>query len=337
MRQTTQQCELIEFEAFLLNSDILLLRCDTFYAICRKLSSSKFLVIVYIVYWIEIVLKIYVSVVPPCSWESESKILILFVDAMKGFLVSIFLISHSRILKCCESLPNLKIFTKQSTTESNVNLSLPRNFSPKDPTDWDNFVAHARESIEKNAAREKDENFHSIEPRSLSINSDPDPTKSRISTISSISQFSRDSSFNGGVQRRDTIRNVMYRVKHDNLSRTDSGPVSTPVKCPVIPVPKNIPNEILDNVQLFDYYYNNLSSLNSLNSSASQLSDNSNNNVQNTADEPSNSDNRATTHRLSLSRIFTKPSKSNNRLSRMSAFDESTSDESSVAKTNEIN
>lgn len=291
--------------------------------------------IVYALYWIEISLKCFVSFVPPCSWETESKVLLLTIDAVKGLLVSIFVISHSRILKCCESLPNLKIFTKQSTTDSNVNLSLPRNFSPKDPTDWDNFVAHARESIEK-SSREKDENFHSIEPRSLSINSDPDPTKSRISTISSISQFSRDGSVNG-VQRRDTMKNIMYRVKHDNMSRTDSC-VSTPVKCPVIPVPKNIPNEILDNVQLFDYYYNNLSSLNSLNSSVSQLSDT--NSVQN-ADEPSNAENRSSTHRLSLSRIlpFNKPSKSNPRLSRMSAFDESTSDEgsSSVAKSIEIN
>lgn len=291
--------------------------------------------IVFTIFWIEIFLKIFLSFVPPCAWENTSKILILLIDASKGFLVAIFLISHSRILKCCESLPILKIFTKQSTTDSNVNLSLPRNFSPKDPTDWDNFMTHARESIEKKS-REKDENFHSIEPRSPSINSDPDPTKSRISSISSISQSSRDS----GVQRRDTMRNIMYRVKHDNLSRGDSFvPVSTPVKCPVIPipVPKNIPNEILDNVQLFEYYYNNLSSLNSLNSNVSQSSETSNS-VQN-SEEPSNTDNRSSTHRISLSRIpriltFNKPK---SRLSRMSAFDESTSDDSSVARNNKIN
>lgn len=229
------------------------------------------------------------------------------------------------------------MFTKQTTTESNVNLSLPRNFSARS-VDWDNFMSIARESIEK-SSREKQENFPSIEPRSLSINSDPDPTKSRISTISSISQFSQDG-YLAGNQRRDTIRNIMYRAKHDNLSRGESSTapsLSTPVKCVIpTPVPKNIPNEILDNVQLFEFYYNNLSSLNSLNSNVSQSSDNSND-AQN-SDEPSNTDNRTSTNRLSLSRIlsFNKPQKSNSRLCRMSAFDESTSDDSSIPRNNEI-
>lgn len=307
--------------------------------VCRKLSSSKFLVIVFTIYWIEIFSKIFLSFMLPCSWEFSSKILVLLIDAAKGFLVSFFLILHSRILKCCEALPNFKMFTKQSTTESNVNLSLPRNFSAKDPVDWDNFMVQARESIEK-ISREKQENFPSIEPRSLSINSDPDPTKSRVSAISLISQFSQDSGI-AGSQRRDTIRNIMYRAKHDNLSRGESSAVPTiaaPVKCVIpTPVPKNIPNEILDNVQLFDFYYNNLSSLNSLNSNVSQSSDNSND-IQNNPDEPSNIDNRASSQRLSLSRIltFNKPPKSNPRLCRMSAFDESASDDSSIPRSNEI-
>lgn len=286
----------------------------------RKFSTSKFLIIILIIFLIEIILRTLFSFIPPCEFEFYSKILLLTIDALKGIFLSIFIILHSRIWNSCKVLPNLKIFTKQGTTESNVNLSLPRNFSAKainqqDSVDWDNFVASARKSI-----IEHNENFYSAEPRPSSVSSQPDPCRFSIISQDSIS----------GHLPRDSLRSIMFRAKH-NMSRSESvasqAPIA-PLKCVVPPpVPKNIPDEILDDVQLFEYYYNNLSSISSSSSDVNQ---------QPKSEEP-NIDQRSSFHKIS--KIFNKPSRANPRLCRMSAFDETANEnengENSSAK-NEI-
>lgn len=50
----------------------------------------------------------------------------------------------------------------------------------------------------------------------------------------------------------------MWRAKN-NLPK--NGQPALPAKCVTPPLPKNIPNQILDDVQLFDFYYKNLNSI----------------------------------------------------------------------------
>lgn len=209
-------------------------------------------------------------------------------------------------------LPELKFFTKQTTTESNVNLSLPRNFSAKalnqqDTVDWDNFVAQARKSIS-----ERNENFYSAEPRPLSVSSQPDPTRSRFS-IASQDSISSMSSLGSNLPR-DSLRSIMFRAKH-NMTREESlanhhQPPIAPLKIVPAPVPKNIPNAVLDDVQLFEYYYNNLSS---------------SSDTPEKPDESNTSDRRSSFNKLS--RIKSEKLK-NPRLSRMKAFDETINENS---------
>lgn len=58
--------------------------------------------------------------------------------------------------------------------------------------------------------------------------------------------------------RRHTIRHVMMRAKHNNISNIED---IMPPKVITPPLPKNIPPEILDDVKLFDFYYKNLDSI----------------------------------------------------------------------------
>jgi hypothetical protein len=62
---------------------------------------------------------------------------------------------------------------------------------------------------------------------------------------------------------RLTIRQVMQKAK--NLPQIEENSVK---KCFTPPVPKTIPNQILDDVQLFDFYYKNLDSIFIANGSA---------------------------------------------------------------------
>jgi hypothetical protein len=278
-------------------------------------------------YLIEILLRIYLTFYPPCEWEITSIIILQILDASKGIFLSIFIIIHSKIWSFCKSLPNLKFLSNQPTTESNVNLSLPRNFSAKalnqqETVDWDNFVAHARKSIS-----ERNENFYSAEPRPLSVSSQPDPTRSRFSIIS-------QDSISGSHLPRDSLRSIMFRAKH-NMSREESIanhhhhqlPIS-PMKIDVpIPVPKNIPDAVLDDVQLFEYYYNNLSSLNSSSSDVQRPEE-----IAIPVDNNRRSSFNKFTRKISLSKPNSKP---NSRLSRMKAFDESANE--NTIENSEIN
>lgn len=62
----------------------------------------------------------------------------------------------------------------------------------------------------------------------------------------------------GDGTRRHTIRQVMMKAKNINLSAIEE---VMPPKVISPTLPKNIPPEILDDVQLFDFYYKNLDSI----------------------------------------------------------------------------
>lgn len=106
---------------------------------------------------------------------------------------------------------------------------------------WNEFVAKARNSI-------SDGNLYTIEPR-ISISTSPDPTK-----------MVRSGTYHHSLdpRRRNTIRDIMARAKHNAPKPLSEYSFTTNI---IQPLPKNIPNQILDDVRLFDFYYNNLNSI----------------------------------------------------------------------------
>ena len=121
------------------------------------------------------------------------------------------------------------------------------NSQSKEPIcSWNDFLMRARNSI-------SEENVYVVDPRrAVSESPDPVPVQNRSSLP--------DSKITKEAKRRHTIRDIMMGAKNES-------PRSSKVLAPAVaknvanPLPKNIPNRILDDVQLFDFYYKNLNSV----------------------------------------------------------------------------
>jgi hypothetical protein len=144
------------------------------------------------------------------------------------------------------SKSNLKLnsywsVNKISTQNSNASLapSSQLSFNRDDPLNsWQDVMIHAKNSV----CYENDVVNDLPEPYRNSADADRRSTES-------LSQPKRNS--------RHTIRQVMLRAK-SNLGQIEE---IAPKKCCTPPLPKIIPNQILDDVQLFDFYYKNLDSI----------------------------------------------------------------------------
>jgi hypothetical protein len=145
------------------------------------------------------------------------------------------------------SMPEISIpwfTTKHSSHESNASLAPSRLSINRDEPlySWQDVVACAKNSV-----------CYDNEIASISsISTAPEPYKNHNEVI-----YELPKAVNGS--RRHTIRHIMMRAKNNNnLSQIEE---IAPRKVSTPPLPKNIPAEILDDVQLFDFYYKNLDSI----------------------------------------------------------------------------
>lgn len=145
------------------------------------------------------------------------------------------------------SIPEISIpwfTTKLSSQESNASLAPSRlSINREEPLhSWQEVVACAKNSV-----------CYDNEIASISsISTAPEPYKRNDEVIYEFPKTVHGS-------RRHTIRHIMMRAKNNNnLSQVEE---IAPRKVSTPPLPKNIPPEILDDVQLFDFYYKNLDSI----------------------------------------------------------------------------
>jgi hypothetical protein len=210
-----------------------------------------------------------------CGWEELNKFLLIFFDVFQAFALCLIFSIHPKVKR---------VFTRNSFFRKNISSqdsdtslaqsrtsrnSLNKEDSREPINSWNDFVIRARSSI-------CEENLYTREPHSR-ISTIPDPSTANprisvvhqlpINTISSchsnhaIPNYSVPSlpgSYNNTKRRRSTIREIMFGAKI-NLSR--NGLVPTPASQPIHILPKKIPNVILDDVQLFDFYYTNLNKI----------------------------------------------------------------------------
>lgn len=189
------------------------------------------------------------TVLGNCGNEELIKFLIISCNGLQGVSLSFLFVLHPKM----RNLFRRKISSngsKASLAPSAISrCSTRKGESPEPISSWNDLVVRARNSICEG-------NSYSTEPHAAAISSSPDPTKNRFSLIvqpTSLQNIQQDS------KRRHTIRDIMQLAK----SNTSKNPSSIPTiaKCVTPPLPKNIPNQILDDVQLFDYYYKNLNSI----------------------------------------------------------------------------
>lgn len=174
------------------------------------------------------------------------KYLLIACQALQPVALCLVFLFHPKVKKLIKNLIKPSNGSEASLAPSGASRSTISKEKALMPINsWNDFVIRARSSI-------CDENIYTIEPqRSISSSPDPTTTKSRLSMLG----HSTHNLDTPDQKRRHTIRDVMWRAKN-NVPKT--APVT---KCVTPPLPKNIPNQILDDVQLFDFYYNNLNSV----------------------------------------------------------------------------
>lgn len=184
-----------------------------------------------------------------CGFEEVIKLVVLSGQAAQTFSLSFIYISHPKVRKVFKNITK-----KISSNGSDASLApsgVSKSSTTKDESEqinsWNDFVIRARSSICEG-------NVYSTEP---SISSAPDPTslKSKISLINR-----PNTSYQQYDPKRRPIRDIMHRAK-GAVCKPSSATVQPIAKCVTPPLPKNIPNHILDDVQLFDFYYKNLNTV----------------------------------------------------------------------------
>lgn len=176
------------------------------------------------------------------------KFLIISSYALQGITLSFIFFLHPKVRKMFKS------FRKQgSANGSDASLasrsSIRKGKNLKPINSWNDFVIQARSSICEG-------NFHTTEPQTA-VSSSPDPTDNRLSLI--LQPPRRLQNVHQDTKRRHTIRDIMQLAKSNSPKHPTAVP--TVAKCITPPLPKVIPNQILDDVQLFDFYYKNLNSI----------------------------------------------------------------------------
>lgn len=200
------------------------------------------------------------SILNTCSWEELNKFLMTSCDSLQVMaFVTIFFL-QPKVRTVIRKFERKKFCRKKiSSQDSDVSLAPSRNSRNSINKDdisepiqsWNEFVIRARSSF-------CDGNIYTVEPHSqISTSPDPPVTKDRSSLV----LRPKNNQARASPARHHTIRDIMYRAKN-NLSKDISNP-ETPSfpKRVTPPLPKNIPNQILDDVQLFDFYYKNLNSI----------------------------------------------------------------------------
>lgn len=186
-----------------------------------------------------------------CGNEELIKFVMVSCSALQGISLVLVFFLHPKVRKMLKSF-NKKVSTNASDASLapsaiSTKSSTRRNESIEPFNNWNDFVTQARNSICEG-------NLYTTEPQ-LIISSSPDPTKNRFSLVV---QPSLDPSHQD-PKRRHTIRDIMQLAKSN--APKPSRIIPTVAKCVTPPLPKIIPNQILDDVQLFDFYYRNLNSV----------------------------------------------------------------------------
>lgn len=177
----------------------------------------------------------------PCGLEEIVNLLMVSCQTMQAVSLSFIYFLHPKVRKIFKNISKkVSNGSDASLAPSGISKNSTANDENEPINSWNDFVIRARSSI-------CDGNLYSIEP---SISSAPDPKslKSRISLINR-----PNTSYQQYDPKRRPIRDIMHRAKS-----TVSKPIAKSV---TPPLPKNIPNHILDDVQLFDFYYKNLNTV----------------------------------------------------------------------------
>lgn len=182
------------------------------------------------------------SLTEVCHWEDYYKLMMTFFEFLQTIAVCIIL-----FLPPIVNLPKLKNFwstTKISSQNSNASLA-PSRLSYNEPLNsWHDVVACAKSSCHENVLEN--------ESVTTTISTIPEPYKNDDNGSLKNLRLSDSSK-----RHKLSIRQVMLRAK-SNLSHLDE---IHPRKCSTPPIPKIIPSIILDDLQLFDFYYKNLDSI----------------------------------------------------------------------------
>lgn len=197
-----------------------------------------------------------------CGWEELSKFLVISCFALQVIALFAIFFAQPKVRKALKNFDKRRLCRKKiSSQDSDASLApsrISRNSLCKDEAyepinSWNDFVIRARSSVCEG-------NFYTLEPHSpISTSPDPPSAKNRISLVL---RPPNSHQMKADTTRRHAIRDIMWRAKN-NLPKGGNSTSSTPTaaKCVTPPLPKNIPNEILDDVQLFDFYYKNLNSI----------------------------------------------------------------------------
>lgn len=228
---------------------------------CFRLTT-KLVTLSFPFFWLPFVIMLFESIHNTCGWEELNKFLMISCEALQLVVLSFIFFAEPRVRKIFKNFDRRHFCRKKiSSQDSDASLApskISGNFSCKEEAyepinSWNDFVIRARSSVCEG-------NLYTIEPHSpISTSPDPPPAKNRTSLVlkpPSSNQIKTDTT------RRHAIRDIMWRAKN-NVPKGGSVTSLTPTaaKCVTPPLPKNIPNQILDDVQLFDFYYKNLNSI----------------------------------------------------------------------------
>lgn len=172
--------------------------------------------------------------------------IVIIMEALQGILVSILCFYCDRdfrrvlcqVFKSRERISSVDSQENLAPKKSKTSLQSSTDFQPKsDCCSWQEVVIRARSSIS--------------DPNSINIHV---PTEKRKRKLGVHSKDSVQRLTNGNLSlelpQKHAFKDVMLRARPISIA-----PPMSP------PIPKHIPDEILDDVQLFDFYYKNLNSI----------------------------------------------------------------------------
>lgn len=192
------------------------------------------------IFTISILLKIISSLIGVCGWEEILKFIYEAIELLTALSLTIIY-----FIPLPKNLSKLKSWSSSKISSQNSNASLaPSRLSHTRGEVFHNWYdAHVVHPISSAACYDNDIVYENISTL-------PEPCRGDNKEVLS---YTNNSSNN----QRHTIRQVMLRAKK-NVPQVER---MTPKKCSMPPIPKIIPNQILDDVQLFDAYYKSLDSL----------------------------------------------------------------------------
>lgn len=208
--------------------------------------AAKLLMFVASLFLLPLIVQLLTVIFHFCGNEEILRYLLIISYTLQAFSLIPAIIIDRKVNKSYKSAqPNDSNCSNASLTTSVNSRLTPTSDSgekKREISSWHDFVLQARNSI-------CNENFYTIEPLPPIA-----PTASYATRQRAISEHfpTRQPSI---FKHRKNIRDVMRRAKNDFPKK----PIPEIQLNP--PLPKNIPNQILDDVQLFDFYYKNLNSV----------------------------------------------------------------------------